>query len=120
MMTPVKHTLPICWQGKTYEQPLFFKDSFGQEIQLTGYVARMQVRPSAESETILVELTTENNRIFIDEANGIVTLFISAADTEDLTPGGYKYDLELVSAGGRVYCPIYGSFKVKAEVTRDD
>lgn len=117
-MIPTKYQLPACWQGKTYEQPLIFNDRFRQEINLAGYTARMQVRASVDAEDFLVELTTENNRIVIDAEQGSVLLAISAADTAELTPGSYKYDLELISASGRVYCPIYGSFKVKAEVTR--
>lgn len=117
-MTPIKYTLPDCWQGKTFEQPFVFKDSFGQEINLTGYTGRMQVRTSADATDVIIELSSNNGRITIDEINGIVTLFISATDTAALAPGSFKYDLELVTGSGRVYCPIYGTFKVKAEVTR--
>jgi hypothetical protein len=104
--------------GKTYEVPFYFRDNFKQEINLAGYTARMQVRPSVESDIVTIELTTSNGRISIDEPNGIVVLFISDADTAALDPGSYKYDLELISGSGRVYCPVQGSFKVKAEVTR--
>lgn len=117
-MVPVKYQLPVCWQGKTYEKPLIFRDRFGQEINLGGYSARMQVRASVDAANFLVNLTTENGGIVIDAPQGEVLLFISASDTAGLIPGSFKYDLELVSASGRVYCPIYGSFKVKPEVTR--
>ena len=118
MLNPQKYTMPTCWQGKTYEVPFYFRDNFKQEINLAGYTARMQVRPSVESDIVTVELTTSNGRISIDEPNGIVVLFLSDADTAALDPGSYKYDLELISGSGRVYCPVQGSFKVKAEVTR--
>lgn len=114
---PVKYTL-TCWQGKTFEKVFYLKDSQDNIINLSGYTARMQVRPTLESETVTIELTTENSRIDINGDDGSVTLYIADEDTEGIEAGTYKYDLELISAGGRVYCPIYGSFKVKGEVTR--
>ena len=39
--------------------------------------------------------------------------------TEGFNPGIYKYDLEL-EIGGEVICPLYGSFKVADEITRED
>lgn len=117
-MRPVKYNLPDIWQGKTYNIPVAFKDRFSQEISLVGYSARMQIRPSVESDVVTIELTTQNSRIMIDGPNGILTLFISDADTSALPPGSFKYDLELISGSGFVYCPFFGSVKVKAEVTR--
>lgn len=137
-MTPVKQDLEI-WQGKTYEMPFTFgrkinlRDDDGNLIEnedgsykyeiittkLNGYTGRMQLRPTIDSDTITLELTTENDRIIIDEDHGVVTLFLEDEDTADLAVGSYKYDLELITASGRVYGPLYGKVKVKAEVTRD-
>jgi hypothetical protein len=126
-MKPVKQNLEI-WQGKTYEEPFTFgravKDDAGELVDiiatnLSGYTGRMQLRTSIDSEDVVIELTTENDRIIIDEEHGIVTLYISDEDTALLPVGSYKYDLELITASGRVYGPLYGTVKVKAEVTRD-
>jgi hypothetical protein len=114
---PVKYTL-TCWQGKTFEKIFYLKDAQDNIILLNGYTARMHVRPSIDSDTITLDLNTENGRIEINGDDGSVTLYVADEDTEDIAAGTYKYDLEIVSAGGRVYCPIYGSFKVKGEVTR--
>jgi hypothetical protein len=114
---PIKYTL-ICWQGKTFEKIFYFKDAQDNIINLSGYTARMHIRPAIDSDTITIELNTENDRIIINGDDGSVTLYIADEDSEGIDPGTYKYDLEIISASGRVYCPIYGSFKVKAEVTR--
>jgi len=114
---PVKYTL-IAWQGKTFEKTFYLKDSDDNIILLDGYTGRMQVRPSIESEEVIFDLDEINGGIIINDDDGSVTIYISDEDTEVVEVGTYKYDLELVSAGGRVYCPIYGSFKVKGEVTR--
>lgn len=126
-MNPVKKDLEI-WQGKTYDMPFTFgraiKDEEGEIVDtevtnLAGYTARMQLRPSVESETITIELTTENSRIVIEPAYGLVRIFLTAEETAALPVASYKYDLELITASGRVYGPLYGKVKVKAEVTRD-
>ena len=138
-MTPVKQDLEI-WQGKTYEMPFTFgrkvnlRDDDGNLIEnedgsykyeiittkLKGYTGRMQLRPTIDSDTVTIELTTENDGIVINEDHGVVTIFISYTDTAALAVGSYKYDLELITASGRVYGPLYGTVKVKAEVTRDE
>ncbi len=43
------------------------KESDGTAIDLTGFTARLQIRPDARSKTILDTLTTENDRITILE-----------------------------------------------------
>lgn len=126
-MNPVKKDLEI-WQGKTYDMPFTFgraiKDETGKVVDveatnLSGYTARMQLRPTVESEIVTIELTTENGRIQIEPAYGIVRIFLTATETASLGVASYKYDLELITASGRVYGPLYGKVKVKAEVTRD-
>jgi hypothetical protein len=78
----------------------------------------MQVRSTAASSTIVLELTTANSRITLGGTAGTVDLLVAANVTAALTPGLYVYDLELVSGGGEVTRLIEGNFNVKAEVTR--
>lgn len=116
-MQPIKYDLEI-WQGKTFELPFFFKDSNDKIIKLDGYTGRMQLRSSLDATTVEIELTTDNGRIIIDAERGSVTLYLAAEDTASLRIGSFKYDLELITASGRVYGPFYGKVKVKGEVTR--
>ena len=116
-MKPVKRNLE-CWQGKTFEQIYFFKDTDNVAIDMSDWTARIQVRTAIDAATYIVELTTENGGIIIDGEAGKVTLFIDDATTSSFAPGSYKYDLELETPLEKVYGPLYGSFKVKAEVTR--
>lgn len=105
-------------QGATLSRTITWKDSSKTLINLTGYSARMQVRPEVASTTLTIELTTANGRITLGGALGTVTLTISAADTSALVPGRYVYDLELVSSAGVVNRLIMGNFVVRGEVTR--
>lgn len=88
-----------------------------KKVNLTGYTARMQVRETASSASIILSLTTENGGITLGGSAGTVTITISATETAALTAGSYVYDLELIS-GSTVYRRIQGDFDVDAEVTR--
>lgn len=104
-------------QGETFSRVLTWKDSAGNPINLTGYTARMQLRSSATSSTVILELTT-NSGITLGGAAGTITLTISATTMAGLTPGAYSYDLEMVSGSGVVTPLLKGVFTIAPEVTR--
>lgn len=104
-------------QGAEFEKGFIWKDAAGTPIDLTGYTARMQIRPSVASETILLELTTENGRIRLGGANGTIHLKLGATITATLPKGGV-YDLELVQTEDNVVRFAEGSVWVSKEVTR--
>lgn len=104
-------------QGATLTRTILYTDANEVVTNLTGYTAAMQVRPTASSATVILELTTENTRITLGGATGTVDLLVDAATMEAITPGKYYYDLELYT-GSTVIRLIEGSFTVKAEVTR--
>lgn len=89
----------------------------GTPWNLTGYTARMKVRPTVESTTVTMSIT-DTDGIALGGAAGTVTLSRSATQTAALTAGSYVYDLELVSGGGVVTRILQGPFVVSAEVTR--
>ena len=85
------------------------------EMDLTGYTALMEVRDS--DGTLIVTLSTANSRIALGGAAGTITLTVDDADTEDLDPGTYRYDLTLTSSGGTTTRLIEGVFTVAEAVT---
>lgn len=91
---------------------------YNQPVDLTGFTARMQLREKLDSTTPLVELTTENNGIVIDNTNKNISLYVSATATAALTFSTAVYSLELVSAGGEVTTLINGTITLLKEVTR--
>lgn len=105
-------------QGATLDKTFVWKDSTGTVINLSGYTARMQIRQTVGSSTILLELTTLNNRIIITPGQGKIQLLVAAADTGAITWQRGKYDLELVSSTGVVTRLLYGDVEVSKEVTR--
>jgi hypothetical protein len=91
---------------------------FYQPVDLTSYTARMQIRSKVDSATILLELTTENGGITIDNVAKTITLTITATATAALSWISGVYSLELVSGSGIVTTLINGNVTVKKEVTR--
>ena len=82
-------------QGTTLTKEFIYKDSFGIPVDLTGFTARMQLRPSIASESVLLDLTTENGGLVLGGVTGEVKMIFREADTVSLARGGV-YDLELV------------------------
>jgi hypothetical protein len=105
-------------QGATLDKSFVWKDSTGTVINLSGYTARMQIRQTAASSTVLLELTTLNGRIIITAGEGKIRLLVTAADTGAITWQRGKYDLELVSSAGIVTRLLSGDVTVSKEVTR--
>jgi len=105
-------------QGATLIKPIVWKDSAGVPVNLAGYSARMQVRRSASSDDVLLEMTTQNGKIQIAAATGTVTLVFGATTTAAINWRRGKYDLELVSADGTVTRLIEGEISVSPEITR--
>ena len=83
---------------------------------LTGYIARMDIKDKIGG-TVLMSLTTENNRITLNNTTKTITLTISADDTAAITWKKGTYDLELESPTGVVTALMYGTVAVTNEVT---
>lgn len=107
-------------QGDNFYMPLVWMDENEKRVPLTGYSAIMQLRSSADSDVVVLELSTDNDRIVIDDTEGeeSILLQIDAETMASITPGTYKYDLEMVNGDEFTTKIIKGKFKVVAEVTR--
>lgn len=106
-----------CKQGSTFTRHITYKSN-GVIVNLTGYTARMQVRPAYayESSVVIVNLTTGSG-ITIDGEHGAIDLAITASATAAIAAGNYVYDLEVVAPGGTVTRLLEGPFIVTPEVT---
>jgi hypothetical protein len=103
-------------QGSTFTLP-FTIDDDDVLWDLTGYTARMQIRPYVESPRILLSLT-DTDGIALGGTAGSVSVTFSAAVLAGIVPGTHVYDLELVPPSGVVYPILEGKFIVKPEVTQ--
>ena len=95
-------------------------DTPGDPYDLTGCIARMQIRRSL-STTVIVEATTENGKITIDGPNGHISVVLEDEDTDLLTMRAAVYDLEVeYPSGGDVVRLLQGKITVSPNVTRSD
>lgn len=91
--------------------------AYNPPVDLTGFTARMQIRASVGAEETLLELTTSNGGINI-QVEGLISLTITAEQTEAVDWLSAVYDLELVSPAGLVTRLVEGEISVSKEVTR--
>lgn len=91
---------------------------YNQPVDLTGMTARLQIRDKLASDTVLLELTTENSGIVIDTVLKTITLVITATATAAFTFTSGVYSLELQNSSGEVFPFTTGNVSVVQEVTR--
>lgn len=104
------------WQGATLRREFELTIDDNPE-DLSGKTARMQVRPTAASSTVTLEVTD-----FITIEDGTITINVPASVMAEVPAGSYVYDLELVTPGEveEVDKLLEGSFVVYAEITREE
>jgi len=103
---------------------LAFKDyvsggvlEYNEPVDLTGFTARMQLRSKISDEVVILELTTENGGILIDNVAKTISIVIDAVATALLDFSTAVYSLELVKAA-EVTSFIRGNISLEKEVTR--
>lgn len=87
-------------------------------VDLTGYTARMQIRPTVTDPTIIIELNTTNGGIALGAAAGTINLLITAVQSALFTFQNAVYDLTLTSPTGVVTNLLAGNVSLTLEVTR--
>lgn len=105
-------------QGANYRLSMTYKNDDGSPVNLSQYIARMQVRRRHSSPEVLLELTTENGGIALGGAAGTIILDALAIFTETMPPKLCWYDLEIVNQVGFVTRLLEGTAFVTPEVTR--
>jgi tRNA A37 threonylcarbamoyltransferase TsaD len=112
----------ICiFQGATFNQTLFYETGEpSAPVNLAGFTAKMHIRSKPESKALILELSTSNGRIVLNEATGSIRLFISDSDTASLSVCDKAvYDLELYDTANNVTTRILqGNVIISPEVTR--
>lgn len=110
-------------QGATFDKKFTWMTGVNKAaavpVDLTSCKARAQFREELESETVLLELTTENQRIVLGGTSGDIHLLINATDTAAMTWTTGVYDLEIEFPDGTVVRRMAGPVVVSPEVTRD-
>lgn len=90
---------------------------YNQPVPLSGYSARMQIRESVDSTTVLHEATTSNSQIVIDNTNKHIELTILGNVTQNFNFTSAVYSIELFN-GNNVITFASGNITLVREVTR--
>jgi hypothetical protein len=90
---------------------------YNQPIDLTGMTARMQIREKITSATVILELTTENGLIQLDNTLKTIVFSIPAQATQTFTFKQAVYSLEIVK-GTTVVPFASGTVSLVPEVTK--
>ena len=121
-------------QGSTVDFRIEYKDSNSNPIDLTNYQARMQIRSTKESNSLICNLsssldadgtglvmTPTSASLVLPKTSGSIGIYISAASSSLFSFSEAVYDLEIVSgsgAGQAVTRILEGKVKLSKEVTR--
>ena len=101
-------------QGANLTSTVTVSDTQGDAINLSTYSAAAQLRKSYYSSTANTLSAT-----ITGIANGQITLSMTAANTANLTPGRYVYDLKITnSVDNSVTRVVEGTATVLPSVTR--
>lgn len=90
---------------------------YNEPVALAGYTGRMQIRGKITDAEVILELTTANGGIVIDDVLKTITIVITAAQTALLAFSSAVYSLELVQ-GTDVVPFLTGGISLVQEVTR--
>ena len=115
-------------QGSTTSFQVVYKDANGTPVDLSGYHARMQIRETKDSATVICRLSSSldadgtglnlsGSAGNLPLSSGSIGIYISAASSSGFSFDTAYYDLELVT-GGTVTRLLQGSVKLDKEVTR--
>lgn len=115
-------------QGATTNLQINWTDASGSAIDLNGYHARMQIRPSVISDEIFLSLSSslqsDGTGINLNGSNGetplssgSLAIYISAHSSSLLDFNEAYYDLEMVN-GNEVTRLLEGKVKLSKNVTR--
>jgi len=105
-------------QGAKFEFTIQARNPDKTPMNLSGYSARMQVRPTVDSVDILVSATSAGGEIVINGPVGIIAVTIGSDVTTAYTWTVGHYDLEVFTTAANVIRIAEGFTALKKEVTR--
>ena len=104
-------------RGDTWIRTWVLKDSSGVPVDLSGASARLMVRDS-NTGAVKIAASTDNGLLTIISTEGRIALIVPYTQTETLTPGKYKFDLEVTYANNIRRTIEQSILRVVEDVTR--
>lgn len=90
----------------------------GSAANLNGYSLRGQIKPSASSSTVLLNMTSANLLLQVDTANSALVMNLPESFTRRVVESFAYYDIELINPQAQVAKVAQGLITFVPEVTR--
>jgi|TARA_R110000744_G_scaffold135209_1_gene244595 hypothetical protein len=100
-------------QGTDFSSAIDVTDADGDAVNLTGYTVAGQIRKTYTSSTA-VNLTCAVS----NATSGIVSVALTAAQSNAMKSGRYVYDVEITSSGGAKTRVLEGQVEITPGVTQ--
>jgi hypothetical protein len=100
-------------QGATFSADITVKDTNGDALNLTNYTAISKIAKGYTSTQTRRFLTTS----IATPSNGIVTISLTADETETLEEGRYVYDVQITDASSTVTRVVEGIITISPGVS---
>ena len=109
--------LPDLHRGDTDKYLLTFQDKPGNPVDITGTTIWFTIKVNCTFDDINASLQKKITT-HTDALNGKSEIDLTHDDTNNLSPGIYYYDIQLVD-GDEVTTVLYGNIRILPDVTRD-
>lgn len=107
-------------RGDTKTWTVAFKNSAGVPYNIKNWVVRMTLKQNAslpDSEAVLQKTVSA----FADTTSGtsgVAEITFLPADTVNIEPGEYDYDISITTSENKIYTVIRGKYGLEYDVTR--
>jgi hypothetical protein len=91
---------------------------YNQPVDLANYSARMQIRETVDSPTIIYEASTANTQITLNNTSKTITITILGNQTQLFSFSTAVYSVELFDSANNVLSFLVGNLTLVPEVTR--
>ena len=91
---------------------------YNQPVDLANYSARMQIRETVDSPTVIYEATSANGQIALNNTSKTITITILGNITQTFNFSTAVYSVELFDSANNVLSFLVGNLTLVPEVTR--
>lgn len=102
------------WQGDSWSPGTITCDVGGTVIDFTGYSAKMEIRTGLSGD--LIKTLTDTSGIMMG-SDGTIVLSMTAAETNAIAAGEYRYDLQVADTNGSITTYFSGTFTIFSDIT---
>lgn len=105
------------YRGDSREYVLTFTDSNGDPISITDWKIYFTLKKNeydSDEDAVLKKDITEHT----SPATGVTKFTIVPADTNEIAPGEYSYDIQAKKKNGDIITVVKGKLKILTDITR--